>query len=301
MRIDSLSLWACPRDGHFPLTLSAPEAPAADIRAGALTCPRCGSAYPIRDGIPDFLLLEEDESGRIKRMELESREQELDWPTEFQQVYESRVEAEAVLARLQLSPHDLMLDAGCGFGRITRRALDTGAEVVAADFSFARLRTLRTHTGPGDRVELAVADANHLPLRPATFTKILSTQVLEHLPAPDLRRAFVRKLLELLKPGGALVLTAYNFDEAKRRRGEPAEGYHNSGVFYHCYNAAELRADLQDFEVKEITGIRHYMRGMYKLRRSGRVGYAVDHLLEKMPALSLRFGSLLLAHAVKPQ
>ena len=239
MRTDSLSLWACPRDGHFPLTLSAPEAPAADIRAGALTCPRCGSAYPIRDGIPDFLLLEEDESGRIKRMELESREQELDWPTEFQQVYESRVEAEAVLARLQLSPHDLMLDAGCGFGRITRRALDTGAEVVAADFSFARLRTLRTHTGPGDRVELAVADANHLPLRPATFTKILSTQVLEHLPAPDLRRAFVRKLLELLKPGGTLVLTAYNFDEENGGRANGGEL--SQLVFYHCYNAAARR------------------------------------------------------------
>lgn len=303
MHSDSMNWWACPRDGHYPLVLSTSDGAADEVREGGLLCPRCGNTYAIRDGIPDFLLFEDEESAQLKQDELDSRERELDWPTEMREVYESRLEADSVLARLQPSAQDRVLDAGCGLGRITRRVLDSGATVVAADFSRARLKVLRAHTAPADRVELAVADANHLPLRPNSFTKILCTQVLEHLPTPELRRAFIGELFELLVPGGELVLTVYNFDQAKRRRGLPREGKHESGIFYHCYEPRELRADLQGFEVREVCGIRHYLRGSYKLKifpRLGRLGHAIDRALEGIPALSLRYGSLLLAHAVKP-
>ncbi len=150
--------------------------------------------------------------------------------------------------------------------------------------------------------DLAIAELNHLPFVPGTFTKILSTQVLEHLPTAKLRRAFIGRLLDLLAPGGALVLTVYNYDAGKQRFGEPKEGFHDSGIFYHCYDAAELRAEMNGGQVQEICGICHHLRGTYKLKlfpRLGSLGCWFDHMLEKIPAVSLRYGSLLLARVVK--
>lgn len=303
MHTDTLQRWACPRYGHYPLGLDIEQAEGDEICTGSLTCPQCGGVYEIRSGIPDFLVFEDDESAQLKRTELESRQHELEWPTELREVYEAQLEAEAVLARLCPTSEDHVLDAGCGFGRITCQILESGARVTAIDFSRTRLELLRQHTNRLDRVALAVADANHLPLQPNTFSKVISTQVLEHLPTPELRQAFLRKLFDSLVPGGELVLTVYNYDHSKQRRNYPREGYHDSGIFYHCYMPAELQTELSDFEVHEICGIRHYLKGSYKLKlfaRLGRLGYAIDHAVEKIPALSLRYGSLLLAHAVKP-
>jgi SAM-dependent methyltransferase len=300
MREEALSDWACPRDGHFPLSLEVAERVSDEIIEGYLACGQCGSEYRIVDGIPDFLIFEDDAIEKIKRSELASREKDLEMPQKVQEIYLFKIETEAVLRRLKPTSRDHILDAGCGIGRITEKILECGASVVATDFSRSRLEVFRSRIKPYHRVEFALADVNHMPLRLNRFSKIISTQVLEHIPTPELRRAFLTKSHDLLIPGGRVVLTLYNYDRDKQKRGFPREGFHDSGIFYHCYDAMELRTDLQGFEIREICGIRHLLPGTYKyFPRLGWLGRLMDHSLERIPVISLRCGILLLAYAMK--
>jgi SAM-dependent methyltransferase len=303
MRAQAMSVWACPNDGHYPLELKASTNSSQDIHDGSLRCARCGRTYLLSNGLPNFLLFEEAPSAQVKRAEQQARAHELAMTTDLFEAYEAQLETEAVLSRLRPTAHDYILDAGCGFGRLTREVLKFGAQVVAIDFSMERLNVLRSLTPSANTLDLAIADLNHLPLRSQTFTRIVCTQVLEHLPTLLLRRAFLQKLFDLLAPGGELVLTAYNYHQGKRRRGEPKEGFHDSGIFYHCYEAEELRAELCDWQLIELCGVFHELRGTYKFKllpRLGVLGRAFDHTLEKFSTFSVAYGSLLLAHALKP-
>ena len=54
MRRDLARLLVCP-DDKTPLRLSVDHEDGDEIVNGALDCPECGAAYPIRDSIPNLL------------------------------------------------------------------------------------------------------------------------------------------------------------------------------------------------------------------------------------------------------
>ena len=54
MHRDLIDILACPAD-KGPLTLAVEQAEGDDVVAGTLTCAACGTAYPIRDSIPNLL------------------------------------------------------------------------------------------------------------------------------------------------------------------------------------------------------------------------------------------------------
>ena len=54
MQRDLIDILACPAD-KAPLTLTVEHAEGDDVVTGALTCASCGTAYPIRDSIPNLL------------------------------------------------------------------------------------------------------------------------------------------------------------------------------------------------------------------------------------------------------
>lgn len=87
--------------------------------------------------------------------------------------------------------HGLVIDVGCG--QAPYRPLLTGAtKYVGID------------TGH-DRLADVVGDAQRLPVASDAAESILCTEVLEHVRDPD---AVVREIFRILKPGGALLLTA---------------------------------------------------------------------------------------------
>lgn len=54
MRRDLAQLLVCP-DDKASLVLAVDREDGDDVVEGALDCPECGAAYPIRDSIPDLL------------------------------------------------------------------------------------------------------------------------------------------------------------------------------------------------------------------------------------------------------
>lgn len=289
-----LTHWVCPRDGITPLEV----VPAALAEREHLRCPRCGEQFPVEDGVPDFTapgLADERQS-----LERASRDEIIVYGGTVRVRYEWQVEIEAILRRLQARPGDRVLDAGCGSGRITRPLLKQGVCVTAIDFSPARLHYLRSHVPPDSPLTVAVADVTRLPFPAGSFDRIVSGQVLEHIPDPQLRRQAVVQMLRVLAPGGTAVLTVYNYSRTYRKMGQPQEIFHPTGVFDHRYTAEELRRDFEGLEIHELCGIASGIPGGNHLLPSiGRLGRWIDHACEKWPRLSCDRGAFLLICATK--
>jgi len=98
----------------------------------------------------------------------------------------------------------LVLDAGCGMGRHTYCASKWGAEVVGMDLSSAVYAAQKNlHQAPN--VHVLRADIYYTPLR-RRFDFVYSIGVIHHLHDPQ---DGVRKLSDLLKPGGKLLVWVY--------------------------------------------------------------------------------------------
>jgi trans-aconitate 2-methyltransferase len=106
-----------------------------------------------------------------------------------------------VLERLDLKGDELVLDAGCGSGRITQALLEKlpGGRVIAVDQSVSMIEAARQRLGPG--VDLHVMDLLDLELE-EPVDAILSTATFHWIA--DHERLFAR-LRKALRPGGRLV------------------------------------------------------------------------------------------------
>jgi len=98
-----------------------------------------------------------------------------------------------------------VLDAGTGTGRHALRLAARGARVVAVDFSDQMLAKARAKRG-ADLVRFENHDLTRpLPYLDASFDRVLSALVLEHVP--DVA-GFLRELGRVTRPEGSIVVTA---------------------------------------------------------------------------------------------
>jgi SAM-dependent methyltransferase len=119
----------------------------------------------------------------------------------------------AALARLvkfaDLPADCLLLDAGCGPGLVSAAFLEAGHRVVGVDLSTEMIaRAHRRCIGFGERAcfkQLSLFDASLT----GPFDAAVSRFVLHHTPDPS---AFVQRQVELLRPGGLLVLCDHTTD-----------------------------------------------------------------------------------------
>ena len=118
------------------------------------------------------------------------------YPAGFRGMYKR---FEAVIS--EFSPNGaLLLDAGCGSGRVFRYETAGGARVVGVDL------TSEMRGNPNIDAGLR-GDVTSLPFRDAAFDLVLSSHMIEHLPEPE--RAF-REMARVLRPGGRLLLLTPN-------------------------------------------------------------------------------------------
>jgi ubiquinone/menaquinone biosynthesis C-methylase UbiE len=120
-----------------------------------------------------------------------------------------------------------VLDAGTGTGRHALRLAARGARVTACDFSDKMLARARAKQGAG-RVRFENHDVTRpLPYADASFDRVLTALVLEHVP--DVA-AFLRELRRVTRPDGYIVVTAMH--PAMFLRGVSARFHHEeSGEF----------------------------------------------------------------------
>ena len=97
----------------------------------------------------------------------------------------------------------LVLDAGCGVGGLTRTLVGRGARVVALDIGPRLAAETRRRCG----CSAVVGSLDALGFAANTFDVVFSTEAIEHTPEPE-RSAL--ELYRVVKPGGHLALTTPN-------------------------------------------------------------------------------------------
>jgi SAM-dependent methyltransferase len=122
-------------------------------------------------------------------------------------------EALARLVRFAELPADsLLLDAGCGPGLVSRVFLDAGHRVVGVDLSAEMVGRARLRCpDPGRATFLQGSIYETDPGGP--FDASVSRYVLHHVADPA---RFIRRQVELLRPGGVIVLSDHTTDPDPR-------------------------------------------------------------------------------------
>ena len=135
-----------------------------------------------------------------------------------------------------------VLNIGVGSGWLERRCLEEGWETYSLDPSEAAVRKLE-----GSGVRGTVGRIEDIPHEDDFFDIVFCSEVLEHLPPPQARRA-VREVARVLKTSGVLLGTVpFNEDLSRERVVCPSCGdvFHRKGHFQ-SFDLDGLRAVFPD-------------------------------------------------------
>lgn len=171
------------------------------IESGTLACSACETEYPIRGYIPRFV----DSENYASSFGFEWRQHARTQLDKFNGTTVSKERFFRETGWAEDLSGQRILEVGCGSGRFTQVALDTGAEVFSIDYSDAVGVSLENN-GPHSGLTLAQADLYALPFKPGTFDKVFCIGVLQH--TPRVKEAFLG-LLPYLKESGEIVIDVY--------------------------------------------------------------------------------------------
>jgi len=139
-----------------------------------------------------------------------------------------------ICRKLRLSPGDHVLDIGCGWGGLLRRAArNCGITAVGVTNSLAQCELARhrmREDGLDGRVEIRLQDYRDIPGE-AVFDKIVSVGMYEHVGLANMGTYF-GTVARLLKPGGVLLNHGIVTTDAEgRAKGPPGGEFINRHVF----------------------------------------------------------------------
>jgi SAM-dependent methyltransferase len=107
------------------------------------------------------------------------------------------------LLDVAVQPTDVVLDIGCGVGRLTRSLAGRGAEVYGLDVSGEMLELARRHHADVGNVKWIEGDGMTLaPIEDASIDVCVSHVVFQHIPDPQIVLGYVKEIGRVLRPGG---------------------------------------------------------------------------------------------------
>lgn len=121
--------------------------------------------------------------------------------------HEARRLHETIASRVPDAAKNI-LDVGCGNAWVAQQFCPKGVAVVSMDIAFKNpAKALELYPFPNHFA--LVADVYALPFPPDSFDCIIAAEIIEHVADP---RLFLECLLQVLRPGGKLIVTT-PFDE----------------------------------------------------------------------------------------
>lgn len=168
---------------------------------GALACAACGRRFETCDGIPVLV------DGPIDVSEASHYDAIADrYDFTLPEPAVSHYLRKRVRFIRRLMSAGLVLDVGCGTGRLARALGELGYEVWGVDISLGMLGQF-VGRGAGRAV---VADATNLPFFDGSFDLTVCVALLHHIAHPARVAATIREMVRVTRPGGWVVLWDHN-------------------------------------------------------------------------------------------
>jgi SAM-dependent methyltransferase len=121
---------------------------------------------------------------------------------------------------LAVAPDDVVVEVGCGVGRLTRVLAPAARKVVALDISDEMLRRARALNPGLANVEWIRSDGVSLrPVADAEVDACISFVVFQHIPDPRVTLGYVREMGRILRPGGWAAFQVSTDPAVHQRRG----------------------------------------------------------------------------------
>ena len=186
-----------------------------EIIDGILKC-KCGCEYQIIEGLPRMFHntsdgVKQSKAAFTRQWDIYGYEDEED-NTWLNLDEESR--KKRFMTAFNIKPEDLkgkvILDAGCGNGRLSHTISDLGCEVVAIDISSGVEHASKFYNRKN--LHYVQGDLMNIPFKENSFDYIWSAGVLHH--TPNTKKAF-DNLVPLVKKGGTLYVWVYGWPEGK--------------------------------------------------------------------------------------
>ena len=162
----------------------------------------------------------------------------LSWLVELDNPFSKINRAATIIGHLDFQPGMVVLDAGCGPGRLTipvAKKVGQRGTVVAMDLQEGMLRKVKEKAQAANlhNITYLHAGVGEKKLEHATFDRALLVSVLGEIPN---REAALKEMYDALKPGGILSVTEIIFDPHFQRQGTvlrlaKAAGFRKKKVF----------------------------------------------------------------------